>query len=61
MMDYKEAYQLHAEELAQERYGMDFYDLSSELQSAIYDEAMRQVTDNWYAVADQMRDEEKYR
>ena len=61
MMDYKEAYQLHAEELAQERYGMDFYDLSDELQSVIYDEAMRRVADNWYAAADQMRDEEKYR
>ena len=40
MSDLKDMYQECAEELAQERYGMGFYELAEGLQDLIYEEAM---------------------
>lgn len=39
--DYKYEMQLIAEELAQDRYSKEFYDLSETMQHELYSEAMR--------------------
>lgn len=41
MGDYKYAMQLIAEELAEERYEKDFYELPQDVQFALFDEAMQ--------------------
>jgi hypothetical protein len=43
--DYKYDMQMIAEELAEERYGKDFYDLPDEVQYRLYDEAMNQYVE----------------
>ncbi len=38
--DYKEGIQLKADEIAEEKYGMEFYELNDALQYAVYNEAI---------------------
>ena len=45
MEDYKYQMQLIAEEMAEERYGKDFYDLPQDVQFTLYDEAMNQYVE----------------
>jgi len=43
--DLKGMYQEKADEIADERFGKDFYDLNEKCQLCIYNEAMQEVTD----------------
>lgn len=56
-MDIKEKYQLKAEELAQEIYGVDFYSLSEEIRLTIFNDAIRQVNEDLMDRADVLRKE----
>ena len=58
MADLKDMYQEKAEELAQEEYKTDFYDLPEDTQMAVYNLAMGLVTDRLMDEADLRRKEE---
>lgn len=58
MYDYKYAIQSRADELAQERYGKDFYDLTDEQQYKLFTEAEESEGDALSARADLLRDSE---
>ena len=53
--DYKMRIQEKAEEIAEENYGKDFYDLSGSMQSKIYERAIREIEDMLADQADMMR------
>ena len=53
--DYKMRIQEKAEEIAEENYGKDFYDLSGSMQSKIYERAIREIEDMFADQADMMR------
>jgi hypothetical protein len=57
--DYKYDMQVMAEELAEERFGRDFYSLSDEMQYAIYREAQGNYTDRLADRADFLRKSER--
>ena len=59
--DYKYAMQMEAEEIAEQEYGCDFYDLPDSLQTVIYERGMDKWRDKQFARADQLRDEAKYK
>ena len=56
----KDKIQKIADELAESKYGKDFYDLSGRQQSEIYEEAIRELNDMMADKADMMRKGEKY-
>lgn len=56
--DYKYEMQMIAEEKAEEEYGMDFYDLPSDVQSSVFGEAEQEYIDRRMMQADLMRDME---
>lgn len=56
-MDLKERYQLQAEEIASEQYGVGFYDLCDDVQIAIYEQAMRDVHDTLMLQAESLLEE----
>lgn len=60
-MDYKEAIQVHADEIAWDKYGKDFYDLSEDEQDKVYEEAQEQYVDHFTSQIDKMRGREKYK
>ncbi len=53
--DYKYEIQLIAEELAEERYGKDFYDLSQDEQYTVFTEAQKQWVERQCDHADYLR------
>ena len=55
MSDYKEAIQIHADEIAWNNYDKDFYDLSEELQDKVYAEAEEQYADDFASQIDSMK------
>ena len=57
-MDYKYAMQLVAEELAEERYGKDFYDCTDQQQYELYTEAERTWMERQCDMADYYRKSE---
>lgn len=54
--DYKYAMQMRAEEIAEEEYGMDFYDLPEHIQTKVFREAEEGHFDDMAHRADMMRD-----
>jgi hypothetical protein len=54
--DYKDAMQKIADEMAQETYEKDFYDLPQHLQMEVYNEAMAEYVNRLCDQADQMLD-----
>lgn len=60
-MGYKDDIQEQADEIAFQKYGKDFYDLSEKQQDEVYEEAQEAYTDNLASQADAMKDREKYR
>lgn len=56
-MDLKGMYQERADEIADERFGKDFYELDEESQYLIYNEAMVWVNEELICSADSLRDE----
>lgn len=56
MRDLKYEYQLRAEEIAQEEYGMEYEELCTHEQLEVYDRAMEEVHDKYIAQVDAMRD-----
>ena len=50
--DYKYEMQMRAEEIAEERYGVEFYELPADKQSAIFREAMYDWSDAQASRAD---------
>jgi len=59
-MNYKEAIQLRADEIAWEKYGKEFYDLNENEQDKVYEEAQELVVDDLFSQADSMKDQRKY-
>ena len=59
MSDYKEAIQIHADEIARNDYDKDFYDLSEYLQDKVYAEAEEQYADNFVSQIDSMKGRRK--
>lgn len=57
--DYKYGIQMVAEELAEEKYGMGFYDLTHKQQFEVYSEAQRQYFDRQADFADYHRKAER--
>ena len=55
---YKDRIQNVADEIAQEDYGQDFYDLGKKLQDKVYERAMRKISDAFADKADMMRKNE---
>ena len=53
--DYKYDLQMQAEALAEVKYGVDFYSLSSELQDEVYNQASSSYWDSMYDAADNSR------
>jgi len=60
-MDYKEAIQERADELAMEKYDKEFYDLDKELQFKVYQQATEDYADDLASQIDSMKDREKYK
>lgn len=58
-MNYKDAIQQHADEIAWENYGKDFYDLPEALQNKVYTEAQERYTDNFASQIDGMKERRK--
>jgi len=56
MSDYKWEMTCRAMEIAEERFGCDFYDLPQDKQSAVFREAMNDWTDQQCAKADYLND-----
>lgn len=56
MKDLKELYQIKADEIAETKYGVDFYDLPQDVQLAVYREAEAAVADDLAYQADAIRD-----
>ena len=56
----KDKIQQIADELAESKYGKDFFDLSGRQQSEVYEEAIRELNDMMADKADMMRKGEKY-
>lgn len=56
MSDYKYEMQEIADEMAQERYKMDFYDLSPRIQAILYSLAMFEWHDRMAAKAEALED-----
>ena len=54
----KDMYQSVAEEIAQEDYGQEFYDLSDKLQDKVYRRAMQRINEGFMDKADMMRKNE---
>lgn len=54
--DIKYQYQLRAEEIAQEKYNLEFYDLSGQVQSEVYSMAMCDVQERLMPQAEAMYD-----
>lgn len=54
-IDLKDMYQEKAEDLAEQRFGKDFYDLDDQTQNIIYNEAIVLVDDSLILRADSMR------
>jgi hypothetical protein len=50
--DYKYSIQVAAEELADERFGVEFYDLPEDQRDCIYEEARQKVIDDYLSIAD---------
>lgn len=61
MMEYKEWLQNRADEIAEEKYGKDFYDLPDDLQYAVYTAAEDDYRGMAADRADAMLDETKER
>lgn len=59
--DYKYAIQMIAEEMAEEKYGKDFYDLSDDAQYEVYTEASRRYWDRLADLGDYLRKAERER
>jgi len=59
MRDIKDAYQCKADEIAQQRYSREFYDLSPQLRYQVWFEAERAVMDDIATQADLRRDGKK--
>jgi len=59
--DYKYEMQMRAEEIAEERFSCDFYDLPQDRQYAVFKEAMEDWTEALYAKADFLNDAAKER
>lgn len=57
--DYKYAAQVKAEELAEERYGKDYYDLPEDVQCKLYEEGMQAYIDSQVSAADALNDREE--
>jgi len=55
---YKDRIQDMADEIAQDDYGQDFYDLGKKLQDKVYERAMRKISDAFADKADMMRKNE---
>jgi hypothetical protein len=55
MDDYKYAAQMRAEEIAEERYGCDFYDLPDDLQGWVYSEGLEGHWESLREQADYLR------
>jgi hypothetical protein len=55
---YKDRIQNMADEIAQDDYGQDFYDLGKKLQDKVYERAMRKISDAFADKADMMRKNE---
>jgi hypothetical protein len=55
MSDYKWQMQMRAEEIAQDRYEKDFYDLPESVQYEVFTEAMEGVTDGYVSRGDALR------
>jgi len=51
-VDYKDWIANRADELALEKYGKDFYDLSGELQVEVYNQAMEEYKDHYADMID---------
>ncbi|MBA7486577.1 hypothetical protein ES707_22138 [subsurface metagenome] len=54
-MDLKEQYQLRAEEIAETKHNMDFYDLSDDLQSKVYGQAEVEVMERLMSEAENLQ------
>ena len=57
MIDIKEQYSIRAEELAYERFGKEFYDLTDEQQLKVYGDAEQDVWDDLMTDAENQLDE----
>ncbi len=57
--DYKYDMQMIAEELAENRYGKDFYDLDDDTQYAVFNEAMGEYSDRMADMGDYLRKAQK--
>jgi hypothetical protein len=53
--DYKMAAQMRAEEIAEERFGCDFYDLPQDMQSKVYSEGLAGHFESLMERADYLR------
>ena len=56
----KDKIQQIADELAESKYGKDFFDLSGRQQSEVYEEAIRELNDMMADKADMIRKDKKY-
>lgn len=59
-MSYKDEIQEHADDLAYQKYGKDFYDLTEEQQEEIYKEAQEMFNDDFASQADSMKEKRKF-
>ena len=57
MRDLKYSYSVKADEIAYERYGMDFYDLTDDQQMEVWGEAEQEVIDDQISDAENILDE----
>lgn len=59
-MNYKDAIQEYADEIAWESYDKDFYDLPEDKQDKVYEQAQERYIDNFASQIDGMKEREKY-
>ena len=59
MKDLKQQVQEKADQIADERYGVEFYELSDEVQNQIYTEALEEVNNDMANLGDYLIDLER--
>lgn len=60
-MNYKEEIQEYADDLASQKYGKDFYDLTEKQQEEIYAKAQEMYNDDFASQIDSMKEKRKFR
>ena len=53
-MDYKYMMVERADEIAYDRYGMEFYDLSVDVQDKVFEEAIDDINETFLSLADRL-------